>query len=207
MRDQLAHRYFDTTHAIATSTVTQDLPRLRGDHAFAQHCRRGMIAGRENAPQHVTGRSPRRRCRTAVRSWGARAEGLAEPAQPCPRPRRGALSVGAARRPVHSPRSVRSLASSVGSRASAHSVTRCRPRSRTSQARASASSSSVGQPRELRACPRSQGDSQCTDRSARGDGREQALRALFRPMNGWRPVMTSLRSDAVAANLHACRCP
>ncbi len=29
MRDQLAHRYFDTTHAIVASTVTQDLPRLR----------------------------------------------------------------------------------------------------------------------------------------------------------------------------------
>jgi uncharacterized protein with HEPN domain len=29
MRDQLAHRYFDTTHAIVASTVTQDLPVLR----------------------------------------------------------------------------------------------------------------------------------------------------------------------------------
>ena len=29
MRDQLAHRYFDTTHAIVATTVTQDLPRLR----------------------------------------------------------------------------------------------------------------------------------------------------------------------------------
>jgi uncharacterized protein with HEPN domain len=29
MRDQLAHRYFDTTHAIIASTVTHDLPRLR----------------------------------------------------------------------------------------------------------------------------------------------------------------------------------
>ncbi|MCV2488236.1 DUF86 domain-containing protein [Geodermatophilus sp. YIM 151500] len=29
MRDQLARRYFDTTHAIVASTVTQDLPRLR----------------------------------------------------------------------------------------------------------------------------------------------------------------------------------
>ncbi|RFU21150.1 HepT-like ribonuclease domain-containing protein [Geodermatophilus marinus] len=29
MRDQLAHRYFDTTHAIVASTVTQDLPHLR----------------------------------------------------------------------------------------------------------------------------------------------------------------------------------
>jgi uncharacterized protein with HEPN domain len=29
MRDQLAHRYFDTTHAIIGSTVTQDLPQLR----------------------------------------------------------------------------------------------------------------------------------------------------------------------------------
>jgi uncharacterized protein with HEPN domain len=29
MRDQLAHRYFDTTHAIIASTVAQDLPRLR----------------------------------------------------------------------------------------------------------------------------------------------------------------------------------
>jgi uncharacterized protein with HEPN domain len=28
-RGQLAHRYFDTTHAIVASTVTQDLPRLR----------------------------------------------------------------------------------------------------------------------------------------------------------------------------------
>jgi uncharacterized protein with HEPN domain len=30
MRDHLAHRYFDTTHAIVASTVTQDLPQLRG---------------------------------------------------------------------------------------------------------------------------------------------------------------------------------
>jgi uncharacterized protein with HEPN domain len=29
MRDQLAHRYFDTTHAIVASTVTEDLPLLR----------------------------------------------------------------------------------------------------------------------------------------------------------------------------------
>lgn len=29
MRDHLAHRYFDTTHAIVASTVAQDLPRLR----------------------------------------------------------------------------------------------------------------------------------------------------------------------------------
>ncbi|GAB3348667.1 HepT-like ribonuclease domain-containing protein [Modestobacter lapidis] len=28
MRDQLAHRYFDTTHAIVASTVTHDLPQL-----------------------------------------------------------------------------------------------------------------------------------------------------------------------------------
>ena len=29
MRDQLAHRYFDTTHAIVASTVATDLPQLR----------------------------------------------------------------------------------------------------------------------------------------------------------------------------------
>ena len=29
MRDQLAHRYFDTTHAILTATVRDDLPELR----------------------------------------------------------------------------------------------------------------------------------------------------------------------------------
>ncbi|WP_344688436.1 HepT-like ribonuclease domain-containing protein [Blastococcus jejuensis] len=29
MRDQLAHRYFDTTHAIVASTVSHDLPQLR----------------------------------------------------------------------------------------------------------------------------------------------------------------------------------
>ena len=29
MRDYLAHRYFDTTHAIVASTVTHDLPQLR----------------------------------------------------------------------------------------------------------------------------------------------------------------------------------
>ena len=29
MRDQLAHRYFDTTHAIVSSTVVHDLPDLR----------------------------------------------------------------------------------------------------------------------------------------------------------------------------------
>lgn len=29
MRDQLAHRYFDTTHAIVASTVAHDLPQLR----------------------------------------------------------------------------------------------------------------------------------------------------------------------------------
>ncbi|MQA34594.1 HepT-like ribonuclease domain-containing protein [Modestobacter roseus] len=29
MRDHLAHRYFDTTHAIVASTVTNDLPVLR----------------------------------------------------------------------------------------------------------------------------------------------------------------------------------
>ena len=29
MRDQLAHRYFDTTHAIVASTVIHDLPILR----------------------------------------------------------------------------------------------------------------------------------------------------------------------------------
>ena len=29
MRDHLAHRYFDTTHAIVAATVTQDLPELR----------------------------------------------------------------------------------------------------------------------------------------------------------------------------------
>jgi uncharacterized protein with HEPN domain len=29
MRDHLAHRYFDTTHAIVASTVTSDLPQLR----------------------------------------------------------------------------------------------------------------------------------------------------------------------------------
>ena len=29
MRDHLAHRYFDTTHAIVAATVHQDLPELR----------------------------------------------------------------------------------------------------------------------------------------------------------------------------------
>jgi uncharacterized protein with HEPN domain len=29
MRDQLAHRYFDTSHAILTATVRDDLPELR----------------------------------------------------------------------------------------------------------------------------------------------------------------------------------
>jgi uncharacterized protein with HEPN domain len=29
MRDQLAHRYFDTSHAILTATVRNDLPELR----------------------------------------------------------------------------------------------------------------------------------------------------------------------------------
>jgi uncharacterized protein with HEPN domain len=29
MRDHLAHRYFDTTHAIVAGTVTHDLPQLR----------------------------------------------------------------------------------------------------------------------------------------------------------------------------------
>jgi uncharacterized protein with HEPN domain len=29
MRDHLAHRYFDTTHAIVASTVAKDLPQLR----------------------------------------------------------------------------------------------------------------------------------------------------------------------------------
>lgn len=29
MRDHLAHRYFDTTHAIVAATVSQDLPALR----------------------------------------------------------------------------------------------------------------------------------------------------------------------------------
>lgn len=29
MRDQLAHRYFDTTHSIVASTVIHDLPLLR----------------------------------------------------------------------------------------------------------------------------------------------------------------------------------
>lgn len=29
MRDQLAHRYFDTNHAIVASTVAHDLPQLR----------------------------------------------------------------------------------------------------------------------------------------------------------------------------------
>ena len=29
MRDHLAHRYFDTTHAVVAATVTQDLPELR----------------------------------------------------------------------------------------------------------------------------------------------------------------------------------
>jgi uncharacterized protein with HEPN domain len=29
MRDHLAHRYFDTTHAIVAATVTDDLPQLR----------------------------------------------------------------------------------------------------------------------------------------------------------------------------------
>jgi uncharacterized protein with HEPN domain len=29
MRDRLAHRYFDTTHATVSSTVVYDLPRLR----------------------------------------------------------------------------------------------------------------------------------------------------------------------------------
>ena len=28
MRDHLAHRYFDTTHAIVQGTVTHDLPAL-----------------------------------------------------------------------------------------------------------------------------------------------------------------------------------
>jgi uncharacterized protein with HEPN domain len=34
MRDHLAHRYFDTTHAIVAGTVTHDLPQLR--HAIAR---------------------------------------------------------------------------------------------------------------------------------------------------------------------------
>jgi uncharacterized protein with HEPN domain len=29
MRDHLAHRYFDTTHAIIAATVREDLPELR----------------------------------------------------------------------------------------------------------------------------------------------------------------------------------
>lgn len=29
MRDQLAHHYFDTDHAIVTQAVTEELPRLR----------------------------------------------------------------------------------------------------------------------------------------------------------------------------------
>jgi uncharacterized protein with HEPN domain len=28
MRDRLAHRYFDTSHAIVTQTVTRELPEL-----------------------------------------------------------------------------------------------------------------------------------------------------------------------------------
>lgn len=28
MRDRLAHRYFDTSHAILTATVGEDLPQL-----------------------------------------------------------------------------------------------------------------------------------------------------------------------------------
>jgi len=28
MRDRLAHRYFDTSHAILAATVTEDLPEL-----------------------------------------------------------------------------------------------------------------------------------------------------------------------------------
>jgi uncharacterized protein with HEPN domain len=28
MRDHLAHRYFDTTHAIVTATARHDIPRL-----------------------------------------------------------------------------------------------------------------------------------------------------------------------------------
>lgn len=30
MRDHLAHRYFDTTHALVAATVREDLPVLRG---------------------------------------------------------------------------------------------------------------------------------------------------------------------------------
>ncbi|GAA2035836.1 hypothetical protein GCM10009819_20450 [Agromyces tropicus] len=29
MRDQLAHRYFDTTHSIVMTTARRDVPRLR----------------------------------------------------------------------------------------------------------------------------------------------------------------------------------
>lgn len=36
MRDHLAHRYFDTAHAILQSTVDDDLPELeRAIHALA----------------------------------------------------------------------------------------------------------------------------------------------------------------------------
>jgi uncharacterized protein with HEPN domain len=37
MRDHLAHRYFDTAHAILQATVDDDLPELeRAIHALAQ---------------------------------------------------------------------------------------------------------------------------------------------------------------------------
>jgi hypothetical protein len=41
MRDHLAHRYFDTAHAILQATVDDDLPELeRAVRAMAKHCPR-----------------------------------------------------------------------------------------------------------------------------------------------------------------------
>jgi uncharacterized protein with HEPN domain len=49
MRDQLAHRYFDTSHAIVTETVTRDLPEL--EQAVARLAVRLQEQGPTESPE------------------------------------------------------------------------------------------------------------------------------------------------------------
>jgi uncharacterized protein with HEPN domain len=45
MRDRLAHRYFDTSHAIVAATVTNDLPFARGSRRSIGRATRPILTG------------------------------------------------------------------------------------------------------------------------------------------------------------------
>ena len=51
MRDRLAHRYFDTSHAVLAATVSEDLPDLEA--ACCASCRGSLTTATRDTPPPV----------------------------------------------------------------------------------------------------------------------------------------------------------